>query len=114
VLCGYHFILFGVLGLAWSSVLPPSQRIAVRAFIWGRIIRDSGSEVLPLSQIGGIVMSTRAATLAGVPPTAARGLRLERQQQKQTQQDVDDLRDDLQRHASFIAVSATGLNRSNG
>jgi putative membrane protein len=70
-LCGYHFILFGILGSAWSSVLPPSRRIAVRAFIWGRLIRDSGSEVLPLSQIGGIVMGARAATLAGVPPTVA-------------------------------------------
>jgi putative membrane protein len=32
-------------------------------------VRDSGSEVLPLSQVGGYVLGTRAIALAGVPAT---------------------------------------------
>jgi putative membrane protein len=37
--------------------------------VWGRFVRDSGSEVLPLSQFGGYVLGTRALALAGVPAT---------------------------------------------
>src|SRR5437763_582904 len=36
-----------------------------------RLVRDSGSEALPLSQVGGYVLGARAATLAGVPGTLA-------------------------------------------
>jgi putative membrane protein len=63
--CAIHLALFGVLGLAWYAVVPgPSA--GPWTFIWGRLIRDSGSEVLPLSQLGGFVMGARAAALAGL------------------------------------------------
>jgi putative membrane protein len=39
--------------------------------IWGRLVRDSGSEVLPLSQVGGYVLGARALALAGVTGTVA-------------------------------------------
>src|SRR5262249_40409677 len=39
--------------------------------IWGRLVRDAGSELLPLSQIGGYVLGARAMTFAGVSGTAA-------------------------------------------
>jgi putative membrane protein len=39
--------------------------------IWGRLIRDSVAEVLPLSQIGGYVAGARAVVFAGVTGTAA-------------------------------------------
>jgi putative membrane protein len=39
--------------------------------VWGRLVRDSGSELLPLSQIGGYVLGARAVTLAGVDGTTA-------------------------------------------
>ncbi len=66
IVCAYHLALMGVLGLAWYAILPPPHR-QLRAYLWGRLIRDSGSEVLPLSQIGGFVMGARAATLFGPP-----------------------------------------------
>lgn len=34
-------------------------------FIWGRLIRDSASQVLPFVQLGGIVAGVRAMTLSG-------------------------------------------------
>jgi glycosyltransferase 2 family protein len=61
-----HIALIAVMGLAWNALLP-----GVRPWvgIWGRLVRDSGSEVLPLSQVGGYVLGTRAVALAGVPAT---------------------------------------------
>jgi len=37
--------------------------------MWARLVRDSGSEALPLSQVGGYVLGVRALALAGVPAT---------------------------------------------
>ncbi len=70
VICAYHLALIGVLGLAWYVIVPPPHRHA-RAYLWGRIVRDSGSEILPLSQIGGFIMGARAATLFGSSVTLA-------------------------------------------
>jgi putative membrane protein len=70
VICAYHLALIGVLGLAWYAIVPPPHRRA-RAYLWGRLIRDSGSEILPLSQIGGFIMGARAATLFGPSMTLA-------------------------------------------
>lgn len=61
-----HAALISLMGLAWSVLLkgtPPWVGV------WGRFIRDAGSEVLPLSQVGGYVLGTRALALAGVPAT---------------------------------------------
>lgn len=66
--CGIHLALIAAMGLAWA-VLLPSTRVWVS--IWGRLIRDSGSEVLPLSQVGGYVLGARAVVLGGVSGTAA-------------------------------------------
>src|SRR5262249_12279779 len=60
----YHLAGIFLLGFSWSVLVPGAAPL--RAFVWGRLIRDSGSEVLPLSQIGGFVMGARAATLLGL------------------------------------------------
>jgi glycosyltransferase 2 family protein len=70
VICAYHIALLIGLGFAWFVIVPP-PRHRPQAYICGRIIRDSGSEVLPLSQIGGFVMGARAATLLGPTMTQA-------------------------------------------
>jgi putative membrane protein len=61
-----HTALIALMGLAWSALLPGTRWWVA---IWGRFVRDSGSEVLPLSQVGGYVLGTRALALAGVPAT---------------------------------------------
>jgi len=61
-----HTALIGVMGLAWAALLPGTRWWVA---IWGRFVRDSGSEVLPLSQVGGYVLGTRAVALFGVPAT---------------------------------------------
>ncbi|HTZ34872.1 MAG TPA: lysylphosphatidylglycerol synthase domain-containing protein [Stellaceae bacterium] len=62
-----HTVLIAAMGLAWGVLLPGTRQWIA---IWGRFVRDSGSEVLPLSQVGGYVLGTRAVALAGVPATA--------------------------------------------
>jgi putative membrane protein len=61
-----HVALIGVMGLAWGALLPGTRPWVA---VWARFVRDSGSEVLPLSQVGGYVLGTRALALAGVPAT---------------------------------------------
>jgi putative membrane protein len=39
--------------------------------VWGRLVRDAGSELLPLSQVGGYVLGARAVSLTGVAGTMA-------------------------------------------
>jgi glycosyltransferase 2 family protein len=61
--------LIALLGLCWYVLTPHSA--SKLAFIWGRLIRDSSSEILPLSQLGGFVVGARAAMLLGVPAPVA-------------------------------------------
>src|SRR5262249_14160097 len=39
--------------------------------VWGRLVRDAGSEALPLSQVGGYVLGARALMITGVSGTIA-------------------------------------------
>lgn len=61
-----HIALIAVMGLAWGALITGSPPWVA---IWGRFVRDAGSEVLPLSQVGGYVLGTRAVALTGVPAT---------------------------------------------
>src|SRR4051794_408898 len=67
-ICAIHLILVAVMGLAWRALLPgvPAARV-----MWARLVRDSGSEALPLSQVGGYVLGARALALGGVSGTLA-------------------------------------------
>jgi putative membrane protein len=66
--CLIHVVLIGVMGVAWWVLLPGTS---LWVSIWGRLVRDAGSEVLPLSQIGGYLLGARAIMFAGVSGTAA-------------------------------------------
>lgn len=70
-LCFYSALPFCLLGSAWFVLdkgAPPRQW---GVFIWARVIRDSASELLPFSHLGGFVIGARAAVLKGVSPTIA-------------------------------------------
>lgn len=71
VVCLYHLVLYLPLGWAWQTILPRGRRTSLWTLVWGRLIRDGGSEVLPLSQIGGYVLGARATTLSGLPAATA-------------------------------------------
>ena len=66
--CSIHLALIAVMGIAWGVLMPGTS---LWVPVWGRLVRDSGSELLPLSQIGGYVLGARAVALAGVAGTTA-------------------------------------------
>jgi putative membrane protein len=65
-IAGIHLAIIALCGTAWFALVPPLRKPALWAFVWGRLVREGGSEVLPLSQIGGFVLGARAVTLAGL------------------------------------------------
>ncbi|HEY3910308.1 MAG TPA: lysylphosphatidylglycerol synthase domain-containing protein [Stellaceae bacterium] len=66
--CLIQAALVAVMGLAWWALLPGTNPWPA---IWARLVRDSASEVLPLSQVGGYVAGARAIANAGVSGSAA-------------------------------------------
>ena len=66
ILCLYALGLFLILGAAWYVLPPDSSATGLWVFVWARMVRDAAAEVLPFSQLGGIVLGARAAILHGV------------------------------------------------
>lgn len=67
-LVAWQFLVFGLLGFCWWLVTPEVPPRAIASLVWARTVRDAASEVLPFSQVGGIVIGARAGVAAGVPP----------------------------------------------
>jgi len=68
LLCVYALANFAVLGWAWYALMPGAP---FPGFVWGRIVRDAAGEVLPFSQIGGILIGVRALVLRGMAAPSA-------------------------------------------
>ncbi len=64
IITAAHLLLIALMGIAWWVLVPDRSRLWV--FLWGRLMRDSAAELLPLSQVGGYVIGARAVTLHGV------------------------------------------------
>jgi glycosyltransferase 2 family protein len=73
ILCLCALGLFPLLGAAWTVLLPRSSFADLKAFVWARMVRDAATDVLPFSQIGGIVLGARAAIVHGISPPLAFG-----------------------------------------
>jgi putative membrane protein len=67
-----QLILFVPLGLAWWLAAPGAGK-GPGVFMWGRLTREAAADVLPFSQLGGIVLAARIAVLGGVVSTTAFG-----------------------------------------
>jgi glycosyltransferase 2 family protein len=61
--CAIQLALIATMGIAWRVLV---TRARTWAFLWARLVRDAGSEVLPLATVGGLALGARALTLAGV------------------------------------------------
>ncbi len=59
--------LYLPLGLAWWMVAPGLPLARVGVFVWGSLMAEAASNLLPFSQVGGVVIATRAVVLGGVP-----------------------------------------------
>jgi glycosyltransferase 2 family protein len=59
-----HLVLMFICGCAWHAVMPAETRVALGIAMAARILRDAGSELLPISAAGGAVLGARALVLA--------------------------------------------------
>ncbi len=66
VLLAARGALVVLMGASWWVLGASRPDARLWRFAWARLIRDSASECLPLSQIGGFVLGARALTIAGV------------------------------------------------
>ena len=71
IIVAYALALFVVLAGSWHILVPGVGLSEISIFLWGRMVRDSASEVLPFSQVGGFVIGGRAAHLKGLPAPMA-------------------------------------------
>ncbi|MDE2466427.1 MAG: flippase-like domain-containing protein [Alphaproteobacteria bacterium] len=68
-LCLLGLANFMLLGSAWYLIVPEHGARRLLTFFWARAVRDSAGDVLPFSQLGGMLIGARAATLRGLPLT---------------------------------------------
>jgi hypothetical protein len=66
----YTLANFAVLAGAWFVLTPKLKLQVFPALYWGRLMREAASDVLPFSQLGGLVIGSRAAATLGAPPSA--------------------------------------------
>lgn len=69
LICLANVPVIAFLGLAWRSLVGPLA--AHWVFFASRQLRDSATDLLPFTQIGGIVIGARAGILGGIPPVNA-------------------------------------------
>ena len=67
----FRLALCVLMGVCWWVLGADRPDARIARFAWARLIRDSASECLPLSQLGGFVLGARALTVAGVSGTFA-------------------------------------------
>jgi putative membrane protein len=65
--CLWSSGVFVILGAAWAAATPGRPTARVARFAWARAVREAVADLLPLSQIGGIVVGARTLTSAGLP-----------------------------------------------
>src|SRR5262249_33367039 len=71
LICTYALALVLLLASGWYALVPTAVARRFSTFAIGRQIRDSASDVLPFSQLGGIVIGARAVVLRGLAPSFA-------------------------------------------
>jgi putative membrane protein len=67
-----QLLLFIPLGGAWWLAAAKSASRAP-VFIWGRLLREAASDVLPFSHVGSVLIAVRAAVLGGIATAEATG-----------------------------------------
>ncbi|MBU6296714.1 MAG: flippase-like domain-containing protein [Alphaproteobacteria bacterium] len=66
VVAAVHLPLIALLGSAWWLIGKDIPAAAPWKFVAARLVRESAAEVLPFSQLGGILGGARALTLTGL------------------------------------------------
>lgn len=65
--CVYSVAVAGLLGAAWAASAPPLPLAAnTPRFAWARLVREAASDILPFSQVGGLVVGIRMLIARGI------------------------------------------------
>ena len=64
----YSLCVFVILGGSWLATAPGEPIGRLPRFAWARLLREAVADLLPFSQIGGIVVGARSLIRAGVAP----------------------------------------------
>lgn len=59
IYCLWSLGVFGLLGAAWLAAAPGEPVARLPLFAWARMVREAASDLLPFSQLGGLVLSAR-------------------------------------------------------
>jgi putative membrane protein len=71
LICGVHFCLIALNGIAWYALTLDVAARRWPMFIWARLVRTAAADVLPLSQLGGPAAGIRVAILHDLPGAIA-------------------------------------------
>ena len=66
--CAASLVLSLILGAAWWVSMPGQPAARLPLFAWARIAREGANDLLPFSQVGGLIVGARALTRVGLPP----------------------------------------------
>jgi putative membrane protein len=61
-----HLPTLVALGLSWWVLAADVDGSHPARFVWGRLLRDAGGDLLPFTQLGGYVLGARALVLTGL------------------------------------------------
>jgi putative membrane protein len=73
LICAWSLGTFFLLGCAWLAAAPGERTARVGAFTWARMLREAVADLLPFSQLGGIVVGARSLSVTGVPTARVYG-----------------------------------------
>jgi putative membrane protein len=65
--CVASLVLSLILGAAWWVSMPGQPAGHLPLFAWARIAREGANDLLPFSQVGGLIVGARALTRHGLP-----------------------------------------------
>jgi putative membrane protein len=66
--CAYSLGTVALLGGAWASAAPPlGIRDTFLLFGWARLVREAAADILPFSQVGGLVIGIRLLIARAIP-----------------------------------------------
>lgn len=68
LLCLVSVIPTILLGAAWQCLIPGPQRVPLKEFVLGRMVRDAVADISPLTVVGGMVASIRVMILRKLLP----------------------------------------------
>ena len=71
--CFWFLGVFLILGAAWLAVAPGEPVGRLLLFTFARMVREAASDLLPFSQLGGIVLGVRTLTAHGIASRRANG-----------------------------------------